>query len=87
MNWLFAIFLLAGPIVTADGEQVVSGPVHFYDSIWNWINGFKLDTVHKTTGNVTLYVRSTGDDSNDCLSSGNACLTIQSATNETRRSI
>lgn len=40
-----------------------------------------------TRADMTLYVRAAGNDSNDCLTSGNACLTIQEAVDRVSKQI
>ena len=78
--FLLIPFLLgAGPRVTVDGNPQVTGDATFYDKILRWNQGITSEVVTATTEDFTLYVRTTGSDSNDCLSTGAACLTIPEA--------
>lgn len=73
------------PVVTEGGEEhhlcdrTYDGDVLFNGSVS--IPGGLTDPsmVKQTTADMNLYVRTTGNDSNDCLSAGAACLTIQEA--------
>jgi hypothetical protein len=73
------------PVVTVGGEEhrtcdeIFDGDVTFNGAVN--IPGGVTDpsAVKKTTAAVTLYVRSGGDDGNDCLSAGMACATPQGA--------
>jgi len=77
---IIAPFLLgSGPYITANGEPQVEGPVTVYGLLHQILDGILVDTVNTTTGDLTLYVRLTGLDTNDCLSVAKACLTIQEA--------
>ena len=49
--------------------------------------GFKVSTIFATTSDITLYVRTTGDDSNTGLATGTALLTVQEAINRIPSSI
>lgn len=62
-------------------DLVYAGDVTFEGSVS--IPGGVTDptAVKQTTADVTYYVRTTGNDSNDCLSTGDACLTVQAAVN------
>ncbi|KXH75406.1 MAG: hypothetical protein AM326_03380 [Candidatus Thorarchaeota archaeon SMTZ-45] len=63
---LFLIFCLP-LLLGASSVRILTGDLHG-------------GTIQKATDrNVTLYVRTTGNDVNDCLTTGNACLTIQEA--------
>jgi hypothetical protein len=86
MKRLLFVFLLCAlvpflmgvsPFVRTDGEPQVQGPLRVYEPIYNFVDGFDQIVKTKTKDDLTLYVRTTGNDANDCLSSGNACLTIQ----------
>jgi len=73
------------PVVTEGGtvrytcDQVYTGDITF-DGAVN-IPGGVTDpsAIKQTTSAKTYYVRTTGNDSNDCLTTGTACLTIQAA--------
>ncbi len=76
------------PIITADGimketcDKIYNGDITFNGAV-NIPGGITdPSAVKQTTGNLSLFVRTTGNDSNDCLSSGAACLTIQAAVNK-----
>lgn len=72
----FLPFILAGfPSVVINGEQSIGGAVNI------------PSMVKKTTADLNLYVRTTGDDSHDCLSAGAACLTIQEAVDRVPKQI
>ena len=75
---LFYPFLLgSGPYITANGEPQVEGPITVYGLIQQIMNGVMSSTVGETVSDATYYVRTTGLDTNDCLTTGTACLTIQ----------
>lgn len=76
------LVILAGfPVVTTNGEQHVPGSLTINGDILQYNNKINSEVTSETTEDFTLYVRTTGNDGNDCLSSGNACLTIQEAVN------
>jgi hypothetical protein len=96
MKRLSFVFVLCGlvpfllgvsPFVRTDGEPQVQGPLRVYEPIYNFVDGFDQTVTTETKADLTLYVRTTGSDSNDCLSGGNACLTIQEAVDRVPRSI
>ena len=76
---LAPLLLGAGPFVRTNGEPQVQGPMRVYEGLIENINGLDTRPATRTVGNLNLYVRTTGADTNDCLSAGAACLTIQEA--------
>ncbi|KXH75405.1 MAG: hypothetical protein AM326_03375 [Candidatus Thorarchaeota archaeon SMTZ-45] len=85
---IFAFFSLGvSPFVRTDGESQVQGPLRVYEDIYNHKNSIDQLVTTETTDNITLYVRSTGADTNTCLTVGDACLTIQEAIDRIPKSI
>lgn len=90
MRWLLVLILIALPtlaraqVVTeggigGTGGGQVQGDTTVAGELEVTQQGITASVVTETTGNFTLYVKTTGSDSNDCLSSGSPCLTIQEA--------
>jgi hypothetical protein len=85
MRWIFTlVFLLASGIVfagvTVNGvPQFTGAGVSVQGQITQTQDGIEANVATQTSGDIDLYVETTGSDSNDCLSSGNACLTIKEA--------
>jgi hypothetical protein len=89
---LFAILFLffcstvvaAPPPITTEGAYP-NRDITFHGNVSLDSYGVPSEVVTETTQALTLYVRTTGDDSNDCLSLANACLTAQSALDRSPR--
>lgn len=83
-----AILLLAWPCLAQNsinnGEPQIQGPMRVFGNILQNISGYDGKAVTETTGALTLYVRSDGNDSSNCTAdaAGQACLTIQAAVNK-----
>lgn len=67
-----------------NGEPQIQGPMRVFGNILQNISGYDGKAVTETTGALTLYVRSDGNDSSNCTAdaAGQACLTIQAAINK-----
>lgn len=81
--WCFWLLLLAvgvpQPARAACPIIVDNGTMHWLcDMVFDGITNFPK----VTTGAMSLYVRTTGSDANDCLAAGTACLTVQAALNK-----
>ena len=75
------------PGVAVGGSQQIQGPITVFEDIYNNFKSVIGRTVSETTANITLYVATTGNDTNDCLTAPTACLTIQAAVNKVPRFI
>jgi len=84
---LIPFLLGSGPTVIVDGDPQVTGNPTFYGRIYRWAHSITSEVSEKTTANITLYVRTTGLDTNDCQSAANACLTIQEAVDRIPKNI
>lgn len=81
----FLVFSLsvqaATPAVTEGDTQTFLGPIKVVGEIYKWVGGVLGTAAQATVAPITLYVETTGSDSNNCLTVGTACLTIQAAVN------
>jgi hypothetical protein len=78
----FLLIILAGfPVVTSDGEQNVPGNLKIFGEILRYDDFVNSKAGSETVEDLTLYVATTGNDGNNCLTAGTACLTIQEAVN------
>lgn len=64
-----------------NGEPQIQGPMRVFGGIYQNLFGIDSKVISATTGNLTLYVRTDGNDNSNCTvdAAGQACLTIQSA--------
>lgn len=77
---IFALPVLAAtPAVTEGDTQTFLGPIKVVGELYRWVGSVLGKSVQATVAPITLYVETTGSDSNDCLSVSTACLTIQAA--------
>ena len=56
-------------------NESIPGVEAYYGGTWNTL-GAGNDTRTRLTGDQTFYISTTGSDSNDCLTSGTACATL-----------
>jgi hypothetical protein len=79
---LCSLLLMGGyPSITSDGRQQVPGPIKIFgDALLN-LDGINSKAVSVTTENISLYVETTGNDENNCLTVATACATVQEAIN------
>jgi hypothetical protein len=92
MKKLFiALFLLLFSLpgfsqnITTGGQRQFPGPTRTYGDIYSNDKGIDKNVCMETTAGLTLYVRSTGSDLNNCLTAITPCLTIQAAVNKVPR--
>ena len=71
------LLLGSSPFVRTGGDPQISGNVRFHNDVKFKTKGFDERPATKTMDDLDLYVRTTGADTNDCLSAAKACLTIQ----------
>ncbi len=69
----------AMPPVTEGDTQTFLGPIKIVGEMYRWVDNILSIGATETTGNLNMYVSTTGDDNNTCLSIGQECLTIQGA--------
>lgn len=73
--------------ITTSGQRQFPGPTRTYGDIYSNDQGIEKRVITETTANLTLYVTTTGNDSDNCLTTATACLTIQGAVNKTPKHI
>ena len=79
--YILLIILAGFPVVTSDGEQNVPGNLKVLGEILQYDDFVNSKAGSETVEDFTLYVETTGNDGNNCLTAGTACLTIQEAVN------
>ncbi|MFA5132645.1 MAG: right-handed parallel beta-helix repeat-containing protein [Candidatus Paceibacterota bacterium] len=85
---LLPILLGASPPSVLEGDtQTFLGPIKVVGEIYRWLDSVLGTATLATVAPITLYVETTGNDSNDCLSVSTACLTIQEAINRIPKNI
>ncbi len=71
--------LAAMPPVIEGDTQTFLGSIKAVGDIYRWLDSVLSKSLQTTVEPIALYVETTGNDSNDCLTVGTACLTIQEA--------
>lgn len=82
-----SVALASGPRVVVDGNPQVSGDVTVFGDIFSEIKDLLYGQFTTTTEDFTIYVRSTGSDTADGLSSSSAMLTVQAALTRIPRNV
>lgn len=73
--------------ITTGGQRQFPGPTRTYGDIYSNDQGIDKVVSTQTTADLTLYVTTTGNDSNNCLSAALPCLTPQGAINKVPKQI
>lgn len=73
--------------ITTKGERQFPGLVRVYGDIYSNDKGIDKSVITATTSAISLYVATTGSDSNTCLSLLDPCLTIQKAINKVPKDV